>query len=77
MNKPQATKTTRKQLAYLAHWQARGYTFKPGESAPENTTTPPSFATRHPIADAACGALMLACFALVSAGLWIWIGAGL
>lgn len=60
--KPQATRTTQKQLAYLSYWQSKGYTFSRDETAPENTVTPPSFATRHPIADAIIGSLTLAAF---------------
>lgn len=56
----QATRTTQKQLAYLAYWQARGYRFGHNELAPENTVTPPSFANRHPVADALAGGLILA-----------------
>lgn len=60
--KPQATRTTQKQLAYLSYWQSRGFTFSRDEKAPENTVTPPSFATRHPILDAILGSLTLAAF---------------
>lgn len=60
--KPQATRTTQKQLAYLSYWQSKGYTFTRNETAPENTVTPPSFATRHPITDAILGTLTLALF---------------
>lgn len=37
----QATRCTQKQLAYLAFWQARGYTFGPDDVIPENTMIPP------------------------------------
>lgn len=46
--KPQATRCSRMQLAYLAYWQSLGYQFKHDELAPESTSTPPCFATRHP-----------------------------
>lgn len=58
----QATRTTQKQLAYLSYWQSKGFTFSRNETAPENTVTPPSFATRHPILDAIIGSLTLALF---------------
>lgn len=41
MNKPQATPATQKQLAYLAHWQAKGYTFGPDDVIPESTWIKP------------------------------------
>ena len=73
----QATRCTQKQLAHLAHWQARGYTFGRNESAPESTLTPPSFATRHPILDALIGGMIL----LIGFGgmiaIWVSAGAGL
>lgn len=34
---PQATKATQKQLAYLAYWQQRGYSFGPNDVIPEST----------------------------------------
>jgi hypothetical protein len=37
----QATKYTQKQLAYLAYWQQRGYTFGRDDVIPESTLTPP------------------------------------
>jgi hypothetical protein len=39
--KSQATRCTQKQLAYLAYWQARGYTFGRDDVIPECTMTPP------------------------------------
>lgn len=36
MNKPQATPATQKQLAYLAYWRGRGYTFGPDDVIPES-----------------------------------------
>lgn len=39
--KPQATKCTQKQLAYLAHWQALGYQFSHDERIPEDTCITP------------------------------------
>jgi len=38
----QATKHTQKQLAYLAYWQQRGYTFGRNDVIPESTLIPPS-----------------------------------
>ena len=40
--KPQATRCTQRQLAYLACWQARGYTFPRDAVIPESTLTPPN-----------------------------------
>lgn len=37
----QATKCTQKQLAYLAYYQKRGYTFGRNDVIPESTLTPP------------------------------------
>jgi len=39
---PQATKCSQKQLAYLAYWQNRGYTFGRNDVIPESTLIPPS-----------------------------------
>lgn len=75
--KPQATRCTQKELAYLAHWEARGYTFKRGEKAPTSTLTPPSLATRHPILDAILGASALVIAIGGMMALWIKVGAGL
>lgn len=55
----QATRCTQEELAYLAHWQSKGYRFKPCEKPPMNTVTPPSLATRHPVIDALLGGLIL------------------
>lgn len=74
--KPQATRYTQKQLAYLSYWEQRGYTFGRGAVVPENTITPPSFATRHPIADAIIGSLLLAVFIGAAVSGWVSIGAG-
>lgn len=37
----QATKATQKQLAYLSHWQALGYTFDRDAVIPESTSIRP------------------------------------
>jgi hypothetical protein len=55
----QATRCTQAELAYLAFWESKGYTIKPGEPVPLNTVTPPSFATRRPKIDAALSGLVL------------------
>lgn len=76
----QATRTTQKQLAYLAYWQDQkhgGYRFAKNELAPENTVTPPSFASRHPIIDAAIGGLILAAGFGGLLACWISIGSGI
>lgn len=54
-----ATKYTKKQMAYLEYWEARGYKFKPGEMPPMSTVTRPSLATRNPKLDAILGCLLL------------------
>lgn len=41
MPKPQATRCTQRQLAYLAHWQALGYTFGRDAVIPESTLIKP------------------------------------
>lgn len=72
----QATRCTQAELAYLAFWQSKGYTIKPGEPVPLNTLTPPSLATRRPVLDAAiAGAIILAALGMV--GFWIGKAAGL
>ena len=40
--KEQATRCTQKQLASLAYWQERGYTFPRGAVIPEKTNMPPA-----------------------------------
>lgn len=55
----QATRCTQEELAYLAHWESKGYRFERGEKPPMNTVTPPSLATRHPVLDALLGGLVL------------------
>lgn len=74
----QATRYTPKQLAYLAYWEARGYTFGRDDVIPESTEIKPGeFARNHPILDAVCGALLLV-FAIGGAfGQWVKYGAGL
>lgn len=41
MSKPQATRYTPVQIAFLAYWESRGYIFEPGEMPPTSTLTPP------------------------------------
>lgn len=77
--KPQATRYTPQEEAYMAYWEARGYRFGPGEKPPINTHTPPgaedSFQHRHPILDALIGSLILGSFSFGLIALWIWAGA--
>lgn len=40
--KSQANRHTQAQLAYLAYWQALGYTFPRDAAIPESTLTPPN-----------------------------------
>ena len=64
---PQATKATQKQLAYLAHWQALGYTFDRDAVIPEDTRIAPD-AWRVPLrVELAATAIIL-----VSAYLAMW-----
>lgn len=41
MKRTQATRCTQRQLAYLAHWQALGYTFARDAVIPESTSIRP------------------------------------
>ncbi len=41
MSKAMATRCTQKQLAYLAYWQALGYTFGRDDVIPEDTRIRP------------------------------------
>lgn len=62
--KPQATRCTQKQLAYLAYWQQRGYTFAWDAVIPESTEILPE-AWRVPrVVDLAFTAVCLAGIAL-------------
>ncbi len=72
----QATRYTPQQLAYLEHWEAKGYTFAPGELPPMSTLTPPSLATRSPKLDALTGALIIISVIAI-AGTWLGKAAGL
>lgn len=65
----QATRCTPAELAYIAYWQSKGYTIKPGEPVPLNTVTPPSLATRRPVIDAVLSGLVLLVGALALVGL--------
>lgn len=65
----QATRCTQAELAYLAFWQSKGYTIKPGEPVPLNTLTPPSLATRRPKIDALLSGLVLLVGAMALCGL--------
>lgn len=75
--RPQATRCTQQELAYLAHWQSKGYHFKPGEQIPLSTVTPPSFATRHPLLDALIGGLVLLAGLGSLVAIWMAKAAGL
>lgn len=61
--KPQATRVTQKQLAYLSYWQQRGYTFDRDAVIPESTEIQPE-AWRVPrVVDLAFTAVCLAVIA--------------
>lgn len=57
--KPQATRVTQKQLAYLAYWQARGYTFGRDAVIPESTSIPPRHAEQPKPIELIASAAML------------------
>ena len=65
MKKPMATPTTQKQLADLAYWQARGYTFGRDDVIPSSTMTPPLPESRRKIPELAAATLLLI-------GLFVW-----
>ena len=72
----QAKKCTREEAAYLSYWRGRGFTISIDDEIPLNTVTPPSFATRRPVADALIGAAII----IIVCGLalaWVASGAGL
>jgi hypothetical protein len=73
----QATRCTQQELACLAHWQSKGYRFKPGEPIPTSTMTPPSFATRHPVLDALLGGMLLLIGFGSMAAIWFAKASGL
>jgi hypothetical protein len=60
--KSQATRYTDEQLDVIAHWEAKGYTFAPGELPPFSKHARPSWSSRHPRLDA------LLSLALIAAG---------
>lgn len=72
----QAKKCSQKELAHLSYWRERGFKFGVGDKVPMNTVTPPSFATRHPIADALLGVGIIATVCSMAA-LWVAVGAGI
>jgi hypothetical protein len=74
--KSQATRCTQQELAFLAYWQSKGYTFKRGDPVPLNTVTPPSLATRRPVLDVVL-ALAGIVTVLALAGTWLAKAAGL
>ena len=55
----QATRCTQRQLAYLAYWQARGYTFDRDAVIPENASIKPDAWNLPSRTDLAVTALML------------------
>lgn len=61
----QATRTSPKQEAYRAYWESRGYTFKPGELAPESTLTPPSETPT-------CKELLVSAALIAAVGVCMW-----
>lgn len=74
--KSQATRCTQEELAYLAYWQSKGFTFKRGEPIPLNTVTPPSLATRRPVLDAILALSSILTVLALAAG-WLAKAAGL
>lgn len=69
----QAKKCTRQEAQSLSFWRRRGFKIGIGERLPEHRETPPSFATRHPVADALLG---LAIIAIVCGLCWYWVASG-
>ena len=59
--KPQATKATPEQLAYLAYWQALGYTFARDAVIPESTLIKPAQWYVPSWVDLAVSGLILVC----------------
>jgi len=64
----QATRCTQRQLAYLAHWQALGYTFDRDAVIPESTLIKPDAWNLPTRTVLAASAVMLA---IVCAILWV------
>lgn len=63
--KPQATRVTQKQLAYLAYWQQRGYTFDRDAVIPESTEIQPEAWRLPRVVDLAFTAVCLATIVLI------------
>lgn len=63
--KPQATRLTSRQLAYLAHWQNRGYTIGRDEAIPEDTRIAPGGDDPTIIEMAVSALLLIAAFVLM------------
>jgi hypothetical protein len=74
--KSQATRLTEEQRAMFDYWTCKGHKFKAGEKPPASTHTPPSLATRCPVADALVG-LFVIVFCMFLLGMWVYYGAGL
>lgn len=70
-----ATKCTQRELAMLAYWQQRGFDMRKNRPVPLSTETPPSFATDHPVLDAAIGGFSII-MPIGLAGYWLFKAAG-
>lgn len=73
----QASRYTPEELAMLAYWESKGYTFRRGEKPPMNTITAPSFATRHPKADAILNGVVLILGGCALIAFCLAVGSGL
>ena len=65
MKRTQATRFTQRQLAYLAHWQALGYTFDRDAVIPESTLIKPYAWSLPRRVDLLVSAVMLAAVFIV------------
>jgi len=63
-----ATRYTQKQLAYIAYWEGRGYTFKPGEVVSEDTRIAPGGDSPKAIELLVTGFLLVGAFLLLAWG---------
>lgn len=64
--KPQATRLTSQQLAYLAHWQKRGYKIGRDEVIPEDTRIAPGGDCPELVELLVTGALLIGAFVIMA-----------
>lgn len=63
--KPQATRLTSQQLAYLAYWQKRGYKIGRDEAIPEDTRIAPGGDAPELVELVATGVILIVVFVLM------------